>query len=221
MNDKIKKIKYIRQGEINNYLYSITKNLIKYELKDKDIIFINNNRIIFAIDYYQQTILFSHKYIWSKFNTYNDLKNARKVLTEFIELFFPEYNRYFIFHNRDCNEGRLQQYISKHKLNKLYFKLCGYEDLKCFYALDDCIGEHKSLYPSKNNYKKGAFIYYNGNEYFNINKMENGFVHSYSFPTPNEKLIELDFSKEEHRKILNKYKSHILIDKYNCNYFFK
>jgi len=219
MNDKIKIIKYFRRSEMHSYLFSLFNELIKTNVKDGIIYTKNNQYIVFAVD--DNTLYFSNKYIWKELrNTYNirmynDIIN---IVKEVIELLYSEYKDYNIHYS--VINSNIQQFVSKNKLNKIYLENNNYSKLKLFYISEDC----KVTYKYSNSefiLNKDTLVYFNGCNWYKINnEFKNINTNKYYFPE-NDNIIELDFNNKEHYKIFNWYKPHMLINKYNTNYYFQ
>lgn len=222
VKDKFKLIKYIRRGEEYNYMYSLFKNSYEYKLKTKNIVYIYNDNIIFAIDNKNRRIHFSYKYFWVQFNInkWSINKKRKDIFFDFISFFLPQYSDYYIVY--DDGTATLQQFIAENKLNKLYFELHGYNKMNFYYVIDDCKVDFPDFYSGRK-YNKGELIYSNGYNYYKINPKTkiSDCMYIPVLHKPNENIKLLDLCNKDDMKIFNKYKSHILIDKDNCNYFFK
>lgn len=222
VKDKFKLIKYIRRGEEYNYMYSLFKNSYEYKLKTKNIVYIYNDNIIFAIDNKNRRIHFSYKYFWIQFNInkWSINKKRKDIFFDFISFFLPQYSDYYIVY--DDGTATLQQFIAENKLNKLYFELHGYNKMNFYYVIDDCKVDFPGFYSGRK-YNKGELIYSNGYNYYKINPKTkiSDCMYIPVLHKPNENIKLLDLCNKDDMKIFNKYKSHILIDKDNCNYFFK
>lgn len=224
VKDKIKLLKYIRRGEEYNYMYSLFKNSYEYKLKTKNIVYIYNDNIIFAIDNKNRRIHFSYKYFWIQFNInkwkWSINKKRKDIFYDFISFFLPQYSDYYIVYHDGT--ATLQQFIAENKLNKLYFELYGYNKMIFYYVIDDCKVDFPGFYSGRK-YNKGELIYSNGYNYYKINPKTkiSDCMYIPILHKPNENIKLLDLCNKDDMKLFNKYKSHILIDKDNCNYFFK
>lgn len=218
MNNKFKTIKYIRKDELSSYLFSLFNNLIKTDVKDGIIYTKNNNYIVFAVD--GKTLYFSYKYICNPIRFNYGMKNnyeMKNIIKEIIELLYPEYINYNIFYSIEKSE--LYKFISKNKLNQIFFKNENFSKLKLYYVTEDCTIKGSF---SKFDYTKGTLIYYNGCNWYKIDNITNKNQVIYRYKDTIEKQThKLDLNIIEDFKNFKWFKPHLLINKNNTNYYFQ
>lgn len=218
MIDKIRKIKYYRQSEYHNYLFALFNELTETNVKDGVIYTRNEKYIVFAVD--GNSLYFSRKYVWkSLMRGYNlKLRYTIELVKEIIELIYPQYKDYNI--NYSENSNNVQNFVFKNKLNKLYLENNNYNKLICYYIINDFDTQHKysKIFSS---YRKGEFVYFNGNSWYKIVRSYKNLLVDRYFPPYDMNMRLLNLNVKEDIRIFNWFKSHIFKQKNGTNYYFQ